>query len=82
MATEPREFIPVRIAVLTVSDTRTLADEKINVMASNTITDKKKQLARIAVTIEIRDLHQLNRVMDKISQLRNITEVMRGSHSV
>ena len=60
--------------------TRTLADEKINVMASNTITDKKKQLARIAVTIEIRDLHQLNRVMDKISQLQNITEVMRGSH--
>ena len=28
MATEPREFIPVRIAVLTVSDTRTLADDR------------------------------------------------------
>jgi len=61
--------------------TRTLADEKVNVIASNTLTDKKKQLARIAVTIEIRDLHQLHRVIDKISQLRNVTEVMRGSHS-
>jgi len=61
--------------------TRTLADEKVNVIASNTLTDKKKQLARIAVTIEIRDLHQLHRVMDKISQLQNVTEVMRGSHS-
>ncbi|MBE9475899.1 MAG: molybdenum cofactor biosynthesis protein, partial [Proteobacteria bacterium] len=25
---EPREFVPVRIAVLTVSDTRKLADDK------------------------------------------------------
>ncbi|UCB55125.1 MAG: GTP diphosphokinase [Thiotrichales bacterium] len=61
--------------------TRTLADEKVNVLASNTLTDKKKQLARIAVTIETRDLHQLNRVMDKINQLHNVTEVVRGSHS-
>ena len=61
--------------------TRTLADEKVNVVASNTLTDKKKQLARIAVTIEIRDLHQLHRVMDKVNQLQNVTEVMRGSHS-
>ncbi len=58
---------------------RTLADEKVNVIASNTLTDKKKQLARIAVTIETRDLHQLHRVMDKISQLQNVTDVVRGS---
>ena len=61
--------------------TRTLADEKVNVVAVNTLSDKKNQLARIAVTIETRDLHQLHRVMDKINQLHNITEVMRGAHN-
>ena len=61
--------------------TRTLADEKVNVIAVNTLSDKKHQTARMAVTIESRDLHQLQRVMDKISMLPNITDVRRGSHS-
>jgi GTP pyrophosphokinase len=59
--------------------TRTLADEKVNVIAVNTLSDKKNQLARMAVTIETRDLQQLQRVMDKIHQLHNVTDVMRGA---
>jgi GTP pyrophosphokinase len=59
--------------------TRTLSDDKINVIAVNTITNKKEQSAQMAVTIEIRDLQQLARIMDKISQLRNVLEVSRGS---
>ena len=58
---------------------RTLADEKVNVIATNTLSDKKNQQARMAVTIETRDLHQLHRVMDKIQQLHNVTDVMRGA---
>jgi GTP pyrophosphokinase len=61
--------------------TRTLADEKVNVTAVNTLSDKNKQIARMAVTIETRDLQQLNRVMDKISQLPNVTEVVRGAYN-
>lgn len=61
--------------------TRTLADEKVNVIAVNTLSDKKNQLARMAVTIETRDLQQLQRVMDKISQLHNVTDVVRGAHN-
>jgi GTP pyrophosphokinase len=60
---------------------RTLADEKVNVIAVNTLSDKNKQMARMAVTIETRDLHQLHRVMDKISQLHNVTDVVRGAHN-
>ena len=60
---------------------RTLADEKVNVIAVNTLSDKNKQMARMAVTIETRDLHQLHRVMDKISQLQNVTDVVRGAHN-
>ena len=37
----------------------------------------------MAVTIETRDLYQLHRVMDKIHQLHNVTDVVRGAaHSV
>jgi GTP pyrophosphokinase len=60
--------------------TRTLSDDKINVVAVNTMSNKKDQTARLAVTIEIRDLQQLTRIMDRISQLRNVIDVTRGSH--
>lgn len=60
--------------------TRTLSDDKVNVIAVNTVSNKKEQSARMAVTIEIRDLQQLTRIMDKLSQLRNVLEVSRGSY--
>lgn len=60
--------------------TSTLSDDKVNVIAVNTMSDKKEQTARMAVTIEIRDLQQLTRIMDKISQLRNVLEVTRGAN--
>lgn len=61
--------------------TRTLSDEKVNVIAVNTMSNKKDQTARLAVIIEIRDLQQLTRIMDKISQLRNVIDVRRGTNS-
>ena len=61
--------------------TKTLADEKVNVIAVNTLSDKKHQTARMAVTVEIQDLQQLNRIMDKVNQLPNVTDVSRGSNS-
>ena len=60
--------------------TSTLSDDKVNVIAVNTMSNKKEQSARMAVTIEIRDLQQLTRIMDKISQLRNVLEVTRGAN--
>jgi len=59
--------------------TSTLSDDKVNVVKVNTMSNKKEQTARMAVTIEIRDLQQLTRIMDKISQLRNVLEVSRGA---
>jgi GTP pyrophosphokinase len=58
---------------------RTLSDDKINIIAVNTMSNKKDQTARMAITIEIRDLQQLTRTMDKLSQLRNVIDVNRGS---
>jgi GTP pyrophosphokinase len=59
----------------------TLANDKVNVLAMNTLSDKKQQTARVSLNIEIHDLQQLTRVMDKIGQLPNVIEVMRGSGS-
>lgn len=61
--------------------TTTLANEKVNVIAVNTLSDKKKQTARMVVTIEINDLQQLTRIMDKIDQLPNVYDVIRGSNA-
>ena len=60
--------------------TSTLSMDKINVIAVNTQSNKKDQTAKMSVTIEIRDLLQLNRVMDKLSLLRNILQVSRASN--
>lgn len=59
----------------------TLANDRVNVIAVNTLSDKNEQTARMLVTIEIHDLQQLTRIMDKIGQLPNVTEVLRGSSS-
>jgi len=57
--------------------TSILANEKINLIAANTLSDSKGHLARMRLTIEITDLNRLSRVLGKISQLQNVTDVAR-----
>lgn len=54
-----------------------LANEKINVLGSNTLSDQKMHTARIDVTLEIADIDQLSRVLGRINQLPNVMEVRR-----
>ncbi len=56
-----------------------LNNEGINVTAVNTHTDPHDQVARMTLTIEIADVDQLSRVMERISGLRNIRDVHRAS---
>ena len=60
--------------------TRLMADEKLNVIAVNTLSDKKRQTAKMSVTVEIRDLQQLSRIIDRVNQLRNVIHVSRGAN--
>lgn len=60
--------------------TKALSDDKINVVAVNTLSDKKEQTARMSVTIEIRDLQQLTQIMDRIARLRNVIDVSRDTN--
>ncbi len=84
---EDVETYPVSLIVLAMDRhgllndvSKTLADEKVNVIAMNTLSDKKDQTARMSVTLEITDVLQLTRIMDKLRQLPNVTEVLRGSN--
>ncbi len=57
---------------------KVLTDEKVDVVGINTRSNKKEQTAVMTIDIEISDLNQLGRVMDKINQLQNIINVSRG----
>ncbi|MBN8185237.1 MAG: molybdenum cofactor biosynthesis protein B [Rhodobacteraceae bacterium] len=53
---ESREFIPVRIAVLTVSDTRTLAEDRSGDTLVQRLTDAGHTLAARAICTDDREL--------------------------
>ena len=57
--------------------TALLANEKINVIAVNTQTNKSTHIARLTLTLEVTDIAALSNVLDRIDRLPNITEVRR-----
>ncbi len=57
--------------------TASLANEKINVIGVNTYTDKTDYAAHMHLTLEIRDIGELSRVLSRIGQLPNVVEVKR-----
>ena len=54
-----------------------LSNDKTNVLAANTLSDPQTGTARMALTLEISDLGQLSRILDKIGQLPNVMEARR-----
>ena len=60
--------------------TALLANEKINVVAVNTLSDPQQHTARMTLTVEIPDIDTLSRVLAQIDQLPNVTEVRRRTH--
>ena len=57
-----------------------LSNEKINVLAVNTQTDKKQHIARMTFTLEIPDVAMLSRVLALLDQIPNVMDVRRRSH--
>ena len=57
-----------------------LANDQINLIASNSQIDKNRPTARMNLTLEIMDIDMLSRVLAKIGQLPNVMEVKRISH--
>jgi GTP pyrophosphokinase len=54
-----------------------LTNEKINILAVNTLSNKQDSSAQMDLTIEVIDIEQLSRVLSRLSQLNNILEVRR-----
>ncbi len=59
--------------------TSILANEQVNVLGANTLTDRETSIARMGLTLEITDVVQLSRILDKIGQLPNVVEAYRKS---
>lgn len=57
--------------------TSLLANEKINVVALNTVTDRREHMAHMTVRVEINGLDQLDRVLAKLAELPNVVDVKR-----
>lgn len=57
--------------------TNILANDKINLIAANTLSDNKGHQARMKLTIEIADLQKLSQVLARLSQLPNVIDVRR-----
>ncbi|KAB7627460.1 GTP diphosphokinase [Alkalilimnicola sp. S0819] len=54
-----------------------LSNDRINVLGINTRTDAREHLAHMDLTVEIEDVAQLSRLMDRIGALRNVMDVRR-----
>ena len=54
-----------------------MTDQNLNVTVVNTNTDADEQIACMNLTIELFDVEQLARTMDKLRQLPNVLEVER-----
>lgn len=54
-----------------------LANEKVNVIAVNTTTNKHENLASIRISLEVSGLEALGQLLSKINQLPNVVEVQR-----
>lgn len=74
----------VEISVYAVDRVNLLRDifavftnEKINVTASTTRSDKDKNTAKMHFTLEIKDVNQLSRVLNRLLQLQNVMDVRR-----
>jgi GTP pyrophosphokinase len=84
-ANETKQQYPVNILVdaydrpgLINDVSQILLNEKISIRAINSVFDAKKQMARISLTINIGNINELGKVLDRIHQLPNVCVVSRG----
>ncbi|KZZ43219.1 hypothetical protein A3758_20410 [Oleiphilus sp. HI0118] len=57
--------------------TTVLADEKVNVTGVNTFSNQEDHTATITISMEIKSLDALGRVLAKLKQLPNVIEARR-----
>ena len=58
--------------------TAVVANEEVNVAGLSSETNEREQMAHVSLTVEVTDLAQLSRVMDRLTHLANVVEVRRA----
>ena len=58
--------------------TAVVANEEVNVAGLSSKTNPREQMAHVRLTVEVTDLAQLSRVMDRLTHLANVVEVRRA----
>lgn len=81
-----RETYPVEVVVdafdrggLLRDVTAVVANEKIDITGLQSRSDARHQTASIRMTLEVEDLRQLQRVLDRIGQVPNVYEARRAT---
>lgn len=54
-----------------------IAEESINMSAANLATQPKSNMAKMTLTLQISDVHQLARILTRIARLPNVVEAVR-----
>ena len=78
------ESYPVEIAVeaydrkgLLRDVTAVVSNEAVNIVALDSGTDAQGHLVHMRLTVEVRDIQQLSRVLGLLSQLPNVSDCRR-----
>ncbi len=58
--------------------TAVVANEEVNVAGLSSEASQREQMAHVRLTVEVMDLAQLSRVMDRLTHLANVVEVRRA----
>jgi len=58
--------------------TAVLSDEKINIIAVNTVTDKENNQAHLVLTVEVANISLLTKILHRVAQLSDIIAVRRA----
>jgi GTP pyrophosphokinase len=59
--------------------TTVLANENVNVAALTSELERREQMAHVRLTVEVSDLGELGRVMDRLAHLANVVDVRRAT---
>ena len=78
------ESYPVEVAVdaydrkgLLRDVTAVVSNEAVNIVALDSNTDTRAHIVRMRLTVEVRDIAQLSRVLDRLAQLSNVFDCRR-----
>ena len=78
------ESYPVEVAVeaydrkgLLRDVTSVVSNEAVNIVAIESRTDARTHMVDMRITVEVRDIEQLSRVLDRLQQLPNVTDCRR-----